>query len=1424
MRGVIDFFIHRSIFGNLLSAIIIIAGIFSFANMQRDAFGTVDFDIVLITTIYPGASPQEVEKLVTLPLEREIKSVEGIKKITSSSIDSRSGVVLTLEPDLKDKARTLQEVRDAADRAKFDFPDDAEEPMITEITSARTPIIEIAINSRVDAKPGLNEWELRDQAKLLQEKLERIDEVALVVLGGYRDREVRVEIDPIKMTLYNISAEEIVDALRVRNLNFPGGNVIDKGREYSIRTVKEFQESGEIEDVILRQNDFGGAIRLSDVAEIIDDFEKQNLIQKANGKEAIILTVLKKESADAINLVDRVHETLDDFKENEALADLEMSTMNDLSYFIRRRLSVLTGNVGIGIVLVLSSLFFFMGWRVALMVAFGIPFSFAITLIVMHQLGISVNLISMFGLIIVSGMIVDDAIVVGENIYRLIEKGVAPMKAAIMGAQEMLMPVVAAVSTTIVAFLPLMFMGGIMGKFIWALPAAVMIALGASLLESFFILPSHVVDITTGVNKENIVKKEDSRELRFFQFLQRKYRTLLEFSLRNSYAVLIFFFFAFIFSIALIRVTGFSLFPKGNIEIFFAQAEAGRGVSIQEMNRRMALYEKAVLALPENELDSFNTKIGIHQEDPNDPFTKRGNHYAQIAVYLTPETQRDRKASDIISFMNRQLDHRSPVVFSQLYADRYLVHVTNLPEVYIFDLNNMGAPPKRIALEAPYFAGAGIQGNRLLLYAGDHRLHEVNLDTRRAKVAGVYPFEVSDIPGRFIIAYEPAQGLLLDERGNMYSLQLPPPAPGEKESLPEKPEDEGSTLTELDAEELESFSDKITSWRYLPHENLVMLTTDAGSLEFWSFNDGELELQKEITETVEPLKLAEKGAPHINDPSEIEVGENGQNGEDGVTGATPPDEREQRKVALQRVEFASGNGVEFHNTIYLSTFDGFILKYDRETEEIVEAYQVTEKPITWLRPHTNGKQTSQIWYTYDSTLALYDMEKRETLYKAPIAGTVMSSASTTGRPLYFLGESRGVYRMEGPRLSVVHKPKRDFEKVSFKQVSGGPPVGDPVSIEVRGDQFETLLELAEVIKNKLATIPGVFDIRDNWERGKVEYHAIIDEKKASLSGVSVFQLASTLQTAFDGKVATSIKKMDEEIEIRVIFNEELRNSIDSLNKVMVRNRIGNLVPITQLARFEKHPGVAVITHDNLKRTLYVRANIDERKSSAVEVNTVIMKMMEPVMKEKKYIGYNLSGGGEYEDTQESMGNLVRAAGVAIAGIGLILVMLFGNMRHPRVIMLVIPLGIIGVSIAFFFHKIFFDEKLVFSFLASLGVVGLTGVVVNDSIVMVDFINKLRRLGFNRHDSIVSAGIARLRPVILTTITTVFGLLPTAYGLGGNDPFLKPMALAMAWGLMFATMITLIVVPAYYSIWEDRGYVFHSFVKNQNKGYRWEEKK
>ena len=219
-----------------------------------------------------------------------------------------------------------------------------------------------------------------------------------------------------------------------------------------------------------------------------------------------------------------------------------------------------------------------------------------------------------------------------------------------------------------------------------------------------------------------------------------------------------------------------------------------------------------------------------------------------------------------------------------------------------------------------------------------------------------------------------------------------------------------------------------------------------------------------------------------------------------------------------------------------------------------------------------------------------------------------------------------------------------------------------------------------------------------------------------------------------------------------------------------------------MASFERTPGIAQITHKNGRRVIYVGANLDEQKTSSVDVNRAMENLLGPIIKE--YPGYSFRSGGEYEDTQESLSGLGKAALIAILGITGILVLLYGNLRHPRVVLAVIPFGLIGVLIVFYLHKLTIMPQLTFSFLATMGIIGLTGVVVNDSIVLVDFANRLRKAGLSTKEAIFEAGLYRLRPVLLTTITTVLGLLPTAYGLGGDDPFSKTNGLSFSPGIAF----------------------------------------
>ncbi len=371
-----------------------------------------------------------------------------------------------------------------------------------------------------------------------------------------------------------------------------------------------------------------------------------------------------------------------------------------------------------------------------------------------------------------------------------------------------------------------------------------------------------------------------------------------------------------------------------------------------------------------------------------------------------------------------------------------------------------------------------------------------------------------------------------------------------------------------------------------------------------------------------------------------------------------------------------------------------------------------------------------------------------------------------------------------------------FTKIEFKPIRYGPPTGPPIYITIKGDDYGTLREIAGVYKEHLKKIPGLKDIKDNYEPGKDELRIFVDDKKAALTGISVFDIATTVRACYAGNVSTSIKKAEEKIDIRVIFPPEQREKIDSWKSIKIINRMGNLIPLAMVAQVERKQGISVIYRKGWRRNINVSAEIDEKAKdvTSVSVNSMLMKRFASIG--EKYPGYTVDYEGEFKDTQESIQNLMRSFLIAAVAIYIILIAVFRSLAQPVIIMAIIPLSLIAVIWSFFLHG------LPISFLALMGVVGLAGVVVNNSIIFLDFVNNGRCEGLSAVEASMEAGSKRMRPIVLSSLTTVMGLAPTAYGILGNDPFLKPMALSMVWGLALGTIITLFITPVIYIIFSD----------------------
>jgi len=659
---IVDFSVKHTLFVNLLSVFLVIAGLVSMFQLRREAFPEVSFDQVTVTAFYRGASPEEVEKLVTTPLEKELREVDNIDEIKSASGAGSSVIILKMSPDAADKDKIVDDIQKAVDRV-VDLPEGVtDRPLVTEIVSKNIPIIKVAVSGKMD------EMALRHWADTLKEDLEEIDGVASVRRVGWRDEQYWVEPDLERMKDLHVSFDEIMEALRRQNVTIPAGKIRSQGLEFMVKTSGEFNTAEGIAGTVVRANDAGNWLKVRDVANVRHAFEDETETSQVGGTRAITLIVIKRETGDAIRIVDNVKKAIADF-EIRTPEEVKVSTFYDLSYYIKRRLNVLKNNGFIAVIFVVATLFLFLHPAPAIFTSLGIPIALLTTFYAMNLAGMSINLISMFGLIVVLGMLVDDGIIISENVYRHIEEGLPPREAAIKGASEVIAPVTATVLTTIAAFSPLLFMTGLLGRFMRAVPLVVIIALGASVIEAFIILPSHLADFCKPIHKET--GNGARREKPWFRKIMAMYQKWLSGALKYRYWVLGGIVSLFISCILLaVFFMPFILFSGRGVEQFYVRAEAPAGTTLERMKEMVEPIEEFVAGIPEDLLDTYETAVGsMSEERGHDPNAQSGSNMAQITVYLTPSQKRHKSADAIMDEMRPRLEalHKEIPGLTKLY-------------------------------------------------------------------------------------------------------------------------------------------------------------------------------------------------------------------------------------------------------------------------------------------------------------------------------------------------------------------------------------------------------------------------------------------------------------------------------------------------------------------------------------------------------------------------------------------------------------------------------------------------------------------------------------------------------------------------------------------------------------------------------------
>ena len=640
MKAFIRFFAQRHILASVITIIFIFLGLSALTFIQRDNFPSVDFNEMTITTRYPGASPEDVELNVTNKLEEELKEVDGLDKVTSFSMENISIIHIKLDPDARDKKKIKTDVRDAVSRVSDLPPEVDENPLVEELTTSTVfPIIEVGLTGTLPYS------QLRTLAKRAEKELLAVPGVASVTKYGYLDREIKVEVALDAIQKYQIPEHEIVTAIQNRNIRATGGSFESYTSEKNIVTLAQFKEPMEVGDVIVRVTDRGTTIRVRDLAVLKDDFEPAKVLTRMNGAPTISFLVYKKESADIIRTVDAIKKLVE--KNRHRLpAGVSIEYSNDKSRLVDNRISVVAYNGFLGLALVMLMLAIFLDLRSAFWVALSIPVVLLGTLFLLPIFGAYLDSIALGAMILVIGIVVDDGIVVAENIWRHRELGLAPLEAAVEGAYSVFWPVLTTIITTTLAFVPMFFMTGILGDFVFVIPLVVVLALSISFMEVTCTLPAHLI---MGVRQSDT--NVSVQESTWFAHLREHFGRFITLMLRWRYGVL------GVFVVLLMsafwyadRYMDFILFPTQSADELYIITELPSGSSLEHTSTKLKEIESIVTTLPMNELDSFVTRIGTHGE-----FNLGENeNWALVGVYLTPFALRARNADEIVEDLRKQ--------------------------------------------------------------------------------------------------------------------------------------------------------------------------------------------------------------------------------------------------------------------------------------------------------------------------------------------------------------------------------------------------------------------------------------------------------------------------------------------------------------------------------------------------------------------------------------------------------------------------------------------------------------------------------------------------------------------------------------------------------------------------------------------------
>lgn len=1023
----IAWFARNAVAANLLMVFIIICGLYSVLNRTPlEVFPSFELETITVRVPYRGATPAEVEETITIKIEEALADLEGIGDLSSSAQEG-SGTVNVEVATGYDSRELLDEIKLRIDRIST-FPDTIDRPVIY-IPARSREVISVVVTG------ALSEQALRQIGERVRDDLANLPGISLVELSGVRPYEIAIEISEQTLRQYQLSLADVAQKIRLASMDLSAGSIKASGGEVLLRGKGQAYQAADFAAITILSRPDGTRLTLGDIAEISDGFEENELASFFNGQPALSIDVYRTGDQNAIEVATIVHEYIDK-AQTSMPAGVELNYWRDRSTIVKARLNTLINSALQGGALVLLMLTLFLRFSVAIWVFLSIPISFLGGLAIMPELDVTLNIVSLFGFILVLGIVVDDAIVTGENIYTHLKRGTDPLQAAIQGTQEVAVPVTFGVLTTVVAFAPILFIEGVRGQIFAQIPLIVIPVLLVSLVESKLILPAHLSHVKPAKPSKNILLRLQKAIADGLEYgVRRYYQPVLTAALRQRYLTL-------------------SLFVGGLI-IVYSLVSSG-----------------------------------------------------QVRFVFFPRVQSEVASASL-----------------------------------------------RMPIGTPYTVTAQ---------------HIATIEQAAQQLQTKY----------------------------------------------------------IDPESGESIIKAIMS-----------------SVGYWGNSDG-------------------GGQSHLG-----------------------------------RVQFE-------------------IISPELRTLAITSSELVKE------------------WRGMIGTI----VGAQEVYYRAEIG--------------------RG---------------------------------GNPLEVRLHGNDLTTMQALAEQIKTRMATYPGVYDISDSFSDGKQELQLKIKPEAEQL-GMSLDALTRQIRQAFFGLEVQRIQREREDVRVLLRFPLSERQSLANLERMMIRTPSGAELAFSDVAEVQFGRSPAAIKRINRNRTLDVFADVNKESADIEAIKRDLQDYVGALV--AQHAGINFTLEGEAREQQDSFKSLLWGLVFVLLALYTLLAIPFRSYLQPIMVMLVIPFGAAGAVLG---HLIM---AMPLSVISIMGMLALSGVVVNDSLVLVDYINRRCRENIAISTAIRMAGVARFRAVLLTSLTTFAGLMPLIFEKSTQAQFLIPMAVSLGFGILFATFITLILVPINYLVLED----------------------